>query len=81
MELLPERFDVAVASTIAQSVGRRHDSARANLSANLRHVLTAPDATVSDSLLDEFVDRGFASYGQYWAEGAKLPALKKIDDH
>jgi lauroyl/myristoyl acyltransferase len=77
MELLPERFDVAVASTIAQSVGRRHDSARANLSANLRHILTAANGDVADALVDEFVDRGFASYGQYWAEGAKLPALKK----
>jgi KDO2-lipid IV(A) lauroyltransferase len=77
MEALPERVDVALASRIAQSVGRRHRSARANLSANLRRVLAAPGAPVADSLVDEFVDRGFAGYGQYWAEGAKLPALKK----
>jgi KDO2-lipid IV(A) lauroyltransferase len=77
MEVLPERFDVAVAAKIAQSVGRRSHSARANLSANLRQVLSSPDASVADALLEEFVDRGFAGYGQYWAEGAKLPALKK----
>jgi KDO2-lipid IV(A) lauroyltransferase len=27
--------------------------------------------------LEEFVDRGFRGYGHYWAEGAKLPAMKK----
>jgi phosphatidylinositol dimannoside acyltransferase len=77
MEALPESFDVAIASRIAQSFGRHHHSARANLSANLRQVLTSPNAPVADTLVDEFVERGFAGYGQYWAEGAKLPALKK----
>ena len=28
-------------------------------------------------LLERYVARGFASYGQYWAEGAKLPALSE----
>ncbi len=26
--------------------------------------------------MEHFVDRGFESYGQYWAEGAKLPGIK-----
>jgi lauroyl/myristoyl acyltransferase len=77
MEALPERVDVAIASRIAQTFGRRHHAASANLNANLRQVLTAPGAPVSDALVEEFVERGFAGYGQYWAEGAKLPALKK----
>lgn len=77
MEALPERVDVAIAETIAQTMGRRHPSARANLSDNLRHVLTTPDVAVADALLEEFIDRGFRGYGHYWAEGAKLPALKK----
>lgn len=77
MEALPERVDVAVASKIADRLGHRHTAARANLRDNLRQVLTSPDTPVADSLVDEFVDRGFRGYGQYWAEGAKLPALKK----
>jgi lauroyl/myristoyl acyltransferase len=77
MEALPERVDVAIAQTIAQTMGRRRPSARANLRANLRHVLTTPEVSVADALVEEFVDRGFRGYGQYWAEGAKLPALKK----
>jgi len=77
MEALPLRVDLAIAETIAQTMGRRNPSARANLSNNLRHVLTTPDVTVADALLEEFVDRGFRGYGHYWAEGAKLPAMKK----
>jgi lauroyl/myristoyl acyltransferase len=77
MEVLPERVDVALASTIAQAVGRRHHAARANLTNNLRQILSTPEAPIAEELLSEFVDRGFRGYGQYWAEGAKLPALKK----
>jgi KDO2-lipid IV(A) lauroyltransferase len=76
METLPERVDVALAMAIAQAVGHRHRRARANLAANLRHVLAPPGGTVENDLLEEFVERGFRSYGQYWAEGAKLPAMK-----
>jgi KDO2-lipid IV(A) lauroyltransferase len=39
-------------------------------------VLAAPGEDVDEELLNEFVERGFRSYGQYWAEGAKLPAIK-----
>lgn len=78
MEALPERLDVGLAMAIAQSVGHRHRhrSARANLTANLRHVLVPSGQEVDDQLLEEFVERGFRSYGQYWAEGAKLPAIQ-----
>jgi phosphatidylinositol dimannoside acyltransferase len=77
LEFLPERFDVALASTLAAILGRRSKSARANLADNLAHALGTVDGTPNAALLDEFVERGFRSYGQYWAEGAKLPALKK----
>jgi phosphatidylinositol dimannoside acyltransferase len=76
MEALPERVDVGLAMVIAQSFGRRNKRARANLSANLRRVLGPADEPIDEALLDEFVERGFRSYGQYWAEGAKLPAMK-----
>ncbi len=75
MELLPERIDVAVASAIAGSVGRRSKGARAGLTSNLERVLFPPHSATNNALLERFVARGFRSYGQYWAEGAKLPAL------
>lgn len=75
LEALPERLDVAVVGAIAASVGRRRSSARANLANNLSHALAPLGATVDPELLEIFVDRAFRSYGQYWAEGAKLPAL------
>lgn len=82
MEALPERVDVALARSIAESLGRRNKVRRANLSNNLDHVLASPGTHAERDLLDEFVSRGFRSYGQYWAEGAKLPALSKstVDD-
>jgi phosphatidylinositol dimannoside acyltransferase len=76
MEALPERVDVGLAMAIAQTFGHRNQSARTNLASNLRHILAPPGEQVDEELLDEFVERGFRSYGQYWAEGAKLPAIK-----
>jgi phosphatidylinositol dimannoside acyltransferase len=76
MERLPERFDVALARRLATTVGRRSASARANLRRNVSHVLRANDDVLDDALVEHFVNRGFESYGQYWAEGAKLPGLK-----
>jgi phosphatidylinositol dimannoside acyltransferase len=76
MERLPERFDVALAKRISMTVGRRSANARANLRRNLAHVLRANDEVLEDALLEHFVNRGFESYGQYWAEGAKLPGIK-----
>jgi phosphatidylinositol dimannoside acyltransferase len=75
LERLPERADVALATRVATWVGPRLSGAAANLRTNVRHALYAPGRTVDDGLLDLFVERGFASYGQYWAEGAKLPAM------
>ncbi len=77
MEVLPERFDEAVAETIAQALGRRTTTSRRHLENNLRHVLEVPGSSVPDGLLEEFVDRGFRGYGHYWAEGAKLPRIPK----
>lgn len=76
MEALPERVDVGLAMALAQGFGHRNHKARSNLSSNLRRVLAPAGETVDEALLDEFVERGFRSYGQYWAEGAKLPAMK-----
>jgi KDO2-lipid IV(A) lauroyltransferase len=81
-EALPERVDVGVARSLARVVGRRQREAADNLALNQRHALSNEGASPSAELLARFVERGFASYGQYWAEGAKLPALAQdvIDD-
>ena len=75
LEALPERFDYRVASLIAESVGRLIGGSRGHLRDNVRHALYSPGLKVDEALLERYVDRGFASYGQYWAEGAKLPAI------
>jgi KDO2-lipid IV(A) lauroyltransferase len=77
LERLPEELDVALAVRISRFVGRRTRGARSNLSTNVAHALRAPNTAVDQDLLASFVERAFASYGQYWAESAKLPALKK----
>ncbi len=80
-EALPERVDVWIASHLAASVGRRRNSSRANLRDNLVHALAAHDASSTvapnNELVERFVDRAFSSYGQYWAESAKLPSIKR----
>ena len=75
LEALPERLDVALAKGIATALGRRNSSARMNLRRNVAHALRGEDGPLDEALLDHFVTRAFASYGQYWAEGAKLPAI------
>ena len=75
LETLPERFDVAVVKGIATVVRRLDSSAKGNLRRNLAHALRSSNEGVDDALLEHFVTRAFASYAQYWAEGAKLPAI------
>jgi phosphatidylinositol dimannoside acyltransferase len=76
MERLPERFDVALAKSLARFVGRRTTGARGNLRVNVAHALRAEGAGIDARTLERFVERGFESYGQYWAEGAKLPGIE-----
>ena len=76
MERLPERFDVSVAKRLAKLVGRRSPGARMNLRTNIAHALRIGAEELDVRALEHFVDRGFESYGQYWAEGAKLPGIK-----
>ncbi len=73
LERLPETVDVGVARRIATVVGRR-ERVRRDLRTNVRHALGASDAT-QDALVERFVDRAMSSYGQYWAEGAKLASM------
>jgi KDO2-lipid IV(A) lauroyltransferase len=50
-------------------------NAKVHLRENLGTALGRQDATPSEDELDRYVARAFDSYGRYWAEGAKLPAL------
>ena len=74
LEHLPERFDVALARRLGVWLGNR-TSGSAHLAANLTRVLASPSSGPTPELLARYVRRGLANYGQYWAEGAKLPAL------
>ena len=75
LEALPERVDVWLACRIASVVGRRATAARRNLMANVPRALGAPGVSADEALVERFTDRAFVSYGQYWAESAKLPAI------
>ena len=78
-ELLPESVDRRVSKVAATAAGFWQLGARANLTTNVRHALTGPRRRPSTALVERVVNRGFASYGEYWAEGGKLPALD-LDD-
>ncbi len=75
LEALPERLDGWLATGIARNVGRAALTSRSHLRNNLLRALNAPTGSLSEELLERFCDRAYESYGQYWAEGAKLPAL------
>jgi phosphatidylinositol dimannoside acyltransferase len=76
LEHLPERIDNSLGFHIAGSIGHVVPGVRANLRSNLRHALGG-SGDLDDAFVERFVDRGFTSYGQYWAESAKLPALSE----
>ena len=81
LEALPERVDIGLASRVARLVGLRDTNARRNLRRNIAHALRAPSESLDEALLDSFTQRAFESYGRYWAEGAKLPAIKPAKVH
>lgn len=72
MEFIPERVDRWLGETLATAVGRISSESRRHLTNNVRHAL---GGNPSDEMVERFVDRGFETYGRYWAEGAKLPAI------
>lgn len=72
MELVPERVDRWIGENVASMVGRLSSESRRHLTDNVRHAL---GGNPHEELVERFVDRGFATYGRYWAEGAKLPAI------
>ena len=79
MEFAPERVDRWIGEQVAGTVGRLSGGPRSNLRANVRRALGSSQAQPSSELLDRYVDRGFETYGRYWAEGAKLPAISQAN--
>lgn len=75
LERLPERIDVSLARRVARLLGPRLGESARHLRVNVQHAMYRPGAVRDEGLVDDFVARAFASYGHYWAEGAKLPAL------
>ena len=75
LEVLPERVDLSLAKLVARVAQRVAPQTRRDLRANLEHILSPPATTTSAALVNRFADRALASYGQYWAESAKLPAI------
>jgi KDO2-lipid IV(A) lauroyltransferase len=75
LEWLPERLDVALARRAARWAGRPGSATRRALRENLSTVIGAAPTVRDDRLVERLASRAMSSYGQYWAEGAKLPAL------
>jgi KDO2-lipid IV(A) lauroyltransferase len=75
LERLPERLDVALARRAARWTGRPGSDVRRALRENLSTVIGAERSARDEQLVERLASRAMASYGQYWAESAKLPAL------
>lgn len=79
-ERLPERVDVGIFEAVFGAVGRRSKWQGSELAANLDRVLAGGTHEPSDPrVLERYVKRGLRAYGRYWAEGAKLPAMRPSD--
>lgn len=75
LEWLPERVDVWVFERIFGGLGhvRRWRGLRSNLVVALSG---GADEDIDPVVLDRFVARAMRTYGRYWAEGSKLPAMR-----
>jgi KDO2-lipid IV(A) lauroyltransferase len=80
IERLPERVDVRTFEVVFGALGRVPKWRRSDLAANLDRVLAGGAREPTDPhVLDRYVTRGLRAYGRYWAEGAKLPAMRPSD--
>ncbi len=75
LELLPERVDVALGELVAGTIGRHPKWLGSALRRNLERALGGNDEPVDEAVLRRYLVRSMRSYGRYWAEGAKLPAI------
>jgi lauroyl/myristoyl acyltransferase len=76
LERLPERVDVRAGEVVAGAIGRAPSWRRSKLAANLARALAGGTGETPDpAVLDRYLTRAMRTYGRYWTEGAKLPAL------
>jgi KDO2-lipid IV(A) lauroyltransferase len=76
LERLPERLDVRLGEVVAGAIGRAPQWRRAALASNLSRALAGATEPTDPAVLHRYLVRAMRSYGRYWAEGAKLPALE-----
>ena len=76
LERLPLRWSVRFFSSVARVFASRI-SGTANLAANLDVITSDGERGLAPADRERLTKRALASYGQYWAEGAKLPALSQ----
>jgi KDO2-lipid IV(A) lauroyltransferase len=79
VERVPERVDVRLFETVFGLIGRLPKWRRSGLARNLERVLAGADEPADPRVLDRCVRRAMRAYGRYWAEGAKLPAMRPAD--
>ncbi|HEV3212314.1 MAG TPA: phosphatidylinositol mannoside acyltransferase [Acidimicrobiales bacterium] len=78
LERLPERLDVRVGEVVAGTMGRAPRWRHQPLATNLARALAGGTGEPPDpGVLDRYVTRAMHTYGRYWTEGAKLPALPR----
>jgi phosphatidylinositol dimannoside acyltransferase len=78
LERLPERLDVRVGEVVASFIGRAPRWRTSTLADNLGQVLAGGTGEDADpAILDRYLTRALGTYGRYWTEGAKLPALSR----
>ena len=74
LEFLPLRLTESVVQWLAARFGPQSTKGAA-LAKNIAVIAAGAEAPLSPVMLERQVRRAFASYGQYWAETAKLSAL------
>jgi lauroyl/myristoyl acyltransferase len=76
IEHLPERLDVWVTTTIFSLLSARASWRSSPLADNLALALAGGTGLDADpAVVERYLHRSLRSYGRYWAEGAKLPAI------
>jgi phosphatidylinositol dimannoside acyltransferase len=77
-EHLPERFDVWATTAIFGAIGSRSSWRSSPLADNVALALAGGTGLDADpAVLGRYVRRSMRTYGRYWAEGAKLPAIDR----
>ena len=78
LEHLPERLDVRLGEVVAGTIGRSPRWRSSHLADNLSRILAGGTGETPDrAVLHRYLTRAMRTYGRYWTEGAKLPAIRR----